>query len=256
MYRQGFRILVLGGLTEGEMLTELLREKHGIDTILVRAPGQAMPKNAPQGVHLVLERRGDIADLLSGVAAVVIAAHPWSSAFEQAVAETADAKGVPCLRLLRPAWRPGAGDRWTPIRDPRGAVAEILRGGYQRPFVSIGRNQIAPLSTMRGRRVFFRLPPGGALPDIAHGRILETSGEVSIASEIALFRKHNIDAVVARNIGGRSGWPKLQAARQLGLPVLMIRRPKGAEIERRADAASAVEWLDETVGLELKAEQT
>lgn len=245
------RVLVLGGLTEGEELTSRLRNRFGIDTVLVRAPGQPIPDNPQPGIQLIIERRADIADLLKGAAAVVIAVHPWSTAFERAVADVAAEQGVPCMRLLRHAWRPGAGDKWVPIRDPRGAVAEILRGGFQRPFVAIGRNQVAPLSNMRGRRVFFRLPPGANLPDIAHGRLLDAAGEVSIASEIALFRKHEIDVVVTRNIGGRAGWPKLQAARQLDLPVLMIRRPEGAEIDRRGDADAALQWLGDTLGLEL-----
>lgn len=250
MFQRNARILVLGGMPEGDALSIALRRIHDTDTLLVRAPGQPAAPEAEPALHLLLERRNDLSDLMRGASAVVIAAHPWSAAFARAAADMASDHGLPCLRLLRAPWRPGPQDRWIPVEDARGAAGEVLRGGHQRPFVSIGRDQIAPLTNMRGRRVFFRLPRGGRLPEIAHGTVIANDGPVSAASETTMFRKLGIDVVVARNLGGRAGWPKLQAARQARLPVVMLRRPEAPDVDHCTDVEGALSWLGQRIGLD------
>ncbi|RMF38625.1 MAG: precorrin-6A/cobalt-precorrin-6A reductase [Alphaproteobacteria bacterium] len=244
------KVLVLGGMREGEELTGMLRDRHGIDTILVRPPNLRNETLTQPALHLMLERRSDLTDLMRGVSAVVVAAHPYSARFAEVCAEVAAELGLPCLRLLREPWRPGASDRWIPVDTPRAAVSEVMRAGYQRPFVCLGSDQIEPFSRLRGRTVVFRVPEGGRRPDIGFGRLLTASAEVSVVSETALMRKHQIDVLVTRNLGGTGGWPKLLAARALDIPVVMLRRPKLKDVEHRATAEEALGWVESVLAPE------
>ena len=49
--------------------------------------------------------------------------------------------------------------------------------------------------------------------------------------EIALMKQHNISHLVTKNAGGRETAAKLEAARSLGLPVIMIARPHKPVVE-------------------------
>ncbi|MET0316574.1 MAG: precorrin-6A/cobalt-precorrin-6A reductase, partial [Rhodococcus fascians] len=61
---------------------------------------------------------------------------------------------------------------------------------------------------------------------------------------IKLMRAHRIDTMVTKNSGGAMTDAKLAAARRLGVPVVMIDRPREAGADFTADSVGAVvEWL-------------
>jgi precorrin-6A/cobalt-precorrin-6A reductase len=253
MVDQRTRILVLGGSHEGEELVSLLRERPGIETVLVRPPRSVGGDPRQPALHLLIETRGDLQDLMARAAAVVIAAHPFSGRFVEVASEVAEEMGLPCLRLVREPWRPGPQDLWTIVDSPKSAVAELIRHGWQRPLLSLGREQLTPFLVLTGRDIFIRVPGSGPPPAVGRGHLLTDPGPFSVGSEMELFRKNRIDSVIARNIGGRGGWPKLQAARGLRLPVILIRRPAGPSIDVRHDAGAAADWLGRRLGLDLGA---
>jgi precorrin-6A/cobalt-precorrin-6A reductase len=80
------------------------------------------------------------------------------------------------------------------------------------------------------------LPPGAEL--------LLARGPFTPEAERALLAGRRIEMVVSKNSGGAATAPKLQAARQLGLPVLMIERPAmPAGAGSAATAEEAMGWL-------------
>lgn len=247
------RVLVLGGTGEGEAVARLLRDRHGIDPLLIRPPGLGPASPDVPALTLVIESRADLSNLMRGMAAVVVAAHPFSGAFAVAAAEVAAGLGLPVVRLLREPWRPGPLDLWTAVADPKAAAAELMRAGWMRPFVSLGRDELAPFLALRGRELFLRLPGPGALPAIRRGKILTDAGPFSVATEAGLFARHAIDVVVARNTGGKAGWPKLQAARAMRLPVILLRRPPAPPCPLAVTAEAAADWAAAALGLDLVA---
>ncbi|HEY9641404.1 MAG TPA: precorrin-6A/cobalt-precorrin-6A reductase, partial [Coleofasciculaceae cyanobacterium] len=53
---------------------------------------------------------------------------------------------------------------------------------------------------------------------------------------------------VSKNSGGDATYAKVIAARELGLPIVMIQRPAMPPTEQVADVAGAMDWLKQQVG--------
>jgi precorrin-6A/cobalt-precorrin-6A reductase len=57
------------------------------------------------------------------------------------------------------------------------------------------------------------------------------------------MRRHRIDLLVTKNSGGPLTEGKLTAARDLGLPVVMVRRPLRPGASSCSCAAEAADWV-------------
>jgi precorrin-6A/cobalt-precorrin-6A reductase len=68
-------------------------------------------------------------------------------------------------------------------------------------------------------------------------------GPFTADAERALLREHRIEALVARDSGGELTAAKLVAARELGLPVVLIARPPSPDVPAVASVEEAVAWL-------------
>ena len=177
------------------------------------------------------------------IAAVLDATHPFAARISHRTAEVCLERSVPYLQLLRPAWSPGPGDRWTFLdaeedsahRIPQGAVVFLATGGQR-----LGR--FAALA--EGRKLICRRidRPREPFP-FPDGRWQIATPPFTITDEEALFRRLRVEWIVARNSGGHASRAKLDAARALGLPVAMIRRPPQPEAPRAENVAEALAWL-------------
>jgi precorrin-6A/cobalt-precorrin-6A reductase len=173
------------------------------------------------------------------VTAIIDATHPFAERITARTVRVAADLGLPCLRVDRPAWAPGPGDRWTEAPLDQ-AGAHIPAGA--RVFVASGRQTLATLRALPNH-LFCRVidPPDQPFPGPGAwvvGRPPFTEGQ-----ETALFRDLAIDWLVVKNAGGTEGWPKLAAARELGLPVLIAPRPAlPPGLTSVTTAAAALDW--------------
>ncbi|WP_198670681.1 precorrin-6A/cobalt-precorrin-6A reductase, partial [Oceanicella sp. SM1341] len=134
------------------------------------------------------------------------------------------------------------------------SAARVAAGrGAGRLFLAVGRDQLAPFRAALPRAALFpRVLGEGPRPVLQSGAVLEAPGPFTEAGEAALFARLRIDLVVARNAGGAGGWPKLAAARALGLPALLLARPappEGVSVVETAEAALG--WISGRLGLEI-----
>jgi len=106
------------------------------------------------------------------------------------------------------------------------AAASALPEQRTRIFLAIGRQHLAPFAAKPQHAYTLRLvdAPEGALP-LRDARVIVSRGPFTLAGDLDLMRSRDIEWIVARNAGGTGAFAKIEAARQLRLPVVMIARP-------------------------------
>jgi precorrin-6A/cobalt-precorrin-6A reductase len=159
---------------------------------------------------------------------VVDATHPFAATMSAHAVAACASVPAPLLRVVRAPWAAGAGDTWHQVGSEAEAAA-LLPSVGRRAFVTTGRQGLGAYAGVSGVSLLVRCvdPPSGTLPDGAE--VLLARGPYDAAAEAELMRARGIDVLVTKNSGGALTAGKLAAARQLGIPVVMVRRPAGAE---------------------------
>ena len=154
---------------------------------------------------------------------VVDATHPFAEKISISAAEATRATGIPLIALHRPAWTPENYDEWIYVNDMEEAARIAER--YHHIFLTIGRQKLAPFANDSHNLYVIRSvdPPEGPLPK--RHRLILSRGPFSVQDEKQLMRDNQIDALVTKNSGGSLTYAKIVAARQLGIPVIMVQRP-------------------------------
>ncbi|MCD0448829.1 cobalt-precorrin-6A reductase [Actinocorallia sp. API 0066] len=239
-------VLVLGGTGEARRLADALSAVPRLRTVSSLAGRVARPAlpsgevrtggfGGPEGLAawLAAER----IDLL------VDATHPFASGMTASAAEAASRTGVPLLVLRRPGWEPVPGDRWRWASDVAEA-ARALPGLGHRVFLTTGRQTISAFAHLDDLWFLARSvdPPAPPLP--RNLRTVLDRGPFTLDGELGLMREHAIDVLVTKDSGGPMTSAKLAAARALGVPVLLVRRPplpEGVAVVSTTEAAVA--WV-------------
>ena len=241
------KVLLLGGTGEARSLASALAGEPGVHVVSSLA-GRTTDARLPVGEV----RQGGfggtdgLVDWLrdNAVDAIVDATHPFAATMtEHAVAASREV-GVPLVVLRRPGWNPGPGDTWH-WAESADAAARLLPALGSRAFLTIGRQGVDAFAGLHALWFLIRAidPPDVATPP--ESTLLLARGPFAVTDEIALMREHRIDVLVTKNSGGGQTDAKLDAARDLGVPVLMIRRPPlpsgTAPVD---DVEGALEWID------------
>jgi len=150
---------------------------------------------------------------------------------------------VPYLMLVRPAWEAGSGDRWIEVGS-HSEAAKALLGKSQRVFLTIGRQELAEFAGLDAIWFLMRAidPPALNTP-VPNGKLLLARGPFTLEDERKLLLEYQIDTIVSKNSGGGATYAKIAAARELGLPVVMVQRPPIPDVEQVADVEGAIAWL-------------
>ena len=245
-------VLVLGGTEEARALAAMLVAGDIATPVTALAGRTAKPAAVAGGVRVGgFGGPEGLAEHLreGGYAALVDATHPFARQISAHAAEAAGLAGVPRLALVRPAWEPAPGDRWTDVADEDEAAAALAGLGLAAGatvFLALGRQRVAAFAAVP-RLGFVLRTVDPVEPPWPGCRMVVGRGPFEAAAERSLFEREGIAAMVCRNSGGVSGRAKLDAARALGLPVVMIRRPSAPEPPAVATLAAAVDWLRGTI---------
>lgn len=184
-----------------------------------------------------------LAHFLAGerIAAVVDATHPFAARMSANAATACALSGVPLLALTRPPWQRQPGDNWTEVADMAGAAA-ALGTKPARVFLTIGRQELAAFAAAPQHHYVVRtIEPAEGL--LASATLIRARGPFAVEDEVALIRREAIDVVVSKNAGGQATEAKIIAARNLGLPVVMVRRPDRPDVPTVETAEAALAWL-------------
>ena len=236
------RILLLGGTSEAGALAHALAGA-GRDAVYSYAGAVAQPR--PQPLPTRIGGFGGAGGMAAwcrdhGIGAIVDATHPFAARISANAHDAAARLGLPLLAFERPAWQAQPGDRWTEVPD-MAAAARSLQG--DRVFLAIGRNELAAFCGCP-QHFLLRLADAPAVPPLPGADVIVARGPFRLADDLALMRGQGIDCVVSKNSGGQGAHAKIEAARILGLPVVMVARPvlPARPTARTVDQVMA--WLD------------
>lgn len=186
-----------------------------------------------------------LADYLraEGITHLIDATHPFAAQMSRNAVEACKMVGVPLIALEREPWQPGDGDLWTHVPDLTGAVAAL--GETPRSvFLAIGRQNLDAFAAAPQHNYLLRLvdQPTEPLP-LPRAEAVIARGPFTVEGDRALLLTHRIEVIVAKNAGGAGAEAKLIAARELGLPVILVDRPRVPQrrVARRVEAVMA--WL-------------
>lgn len=155
---------------------------------------------------------------------LVDATHPFAAQISQHARVAAKRTGCRLIVVGRPPWRPQAGDDWREVED-MAAAATALGELPRRVFLTVGRLQLAAFAARPRHHYLVRTIDPAAPGHLRDATFIEARGPFDAEAETRLLRDHRIDMLVTKNSGGDAAGAKLEAARRLGLPVVLVRRP-------------------------------
>ncbi|MEU2083151.1 cobalt-precorrin-6A reductase [Streptomyces albus] len=224
-------VLILGGTTEGRRLAGLLDGTPSVRVTSSLAGRVAGPRLPPGEVRV--GGFGGIAGLVDWLRAhrvdvLIDATHPFAGTISFHAAEAAATAHVPLLAVRRPGWVPAPGDDWHPVDSLDEAAALLPRLG-ERVFLTTGRLGLSAFAGPAGADLWYLVrsvdPPAPDVPVPARMRLLLERGPFTLDGERELLRRHRIDVLVTKDSGGAATAPKLTAAREARVPVVIVRRP-------------------------------
>ncbi|MCR4540621.1 cobalt-precorrin-6A reductase [Pseudomonas sp. 18.1.10] len=232
------RILLLGGVTEALAIARTLGPEHiyslaGVGrvptdlTCQVRVGGYGGAEGLAQFVRD------------EGISLILDATHPYAAQISRNAAEAAQLSGVPCWALRRPAWQPQAGDDWREVSD-WASLIEALKP-FKRPLFTLGREPLQHLDEIPPEQ-FWTLRALDVYPGNERCEVIGARGPFLIEDERVLFERRGIDVLISKNSGSTATEPKLEVARELGVPVLVLKRPVLAAVDR--ELLSPAETID------------
>ncbi|MFG2818165.1 cobalt-precorrin-6A reductase [Kitasatospora sp. NPDC048365] len=242
-------VLILGGTTEARRLAGALAADRPADRVTSSLAGRVAEPRLPAGEVRIGGFGGP--EGLAGwlreqhVDALIDATHPFAGTISRNAAVAAAEVHVPLLALRRPSWVPVEGDRWRRVGSLAGA-AEVLRAepAGRRVFLTTGRMGLAAFADLDGHAFLVRSVDAPEPPMPARTEVLLDRGPFTLDGERAVLREHRIDVVVTKDSGGAATAPKLAAARELGLPVIVVERPEPpAGLPTAPDVPAALAWL-------------
>ena len=241
------RVLVLGGTTEASLLARRLAQRDDIAAILSFAGRTENPKQPPipfrSGGFGGVDGLYDFL-LAKRIDAVVDATHPFAVRISEHAIVASQRGGIPLVVFTRPAWEKRDGDRWISVDDTEAAV-RALGEAPRRVFLTHGRLQIAPFASAPQHSYVVRTIDRPAdIMTLPRHRLILARGPFLTPDEARLMREERIEIVVTKNSGGPSTYAKIEAARMLQIPVVMIRRPPIGHVDALFDADQVMTWLD------------
>lgn len=237
-------MLILGGTSEGRELGLRLAADRRFRPLLsfagrtqhIADPGVAHRVGGfggAEGLRAHLEREGH--------RALIDATHPFAAQMSRHAARAAELSGVRLLRLEGAPWRELPGDRWRVVPS-MAAAAAALGARPRRVFLSIGRLEVGHFAGAPWHDYLIRaIDP--FVPPLERARVLCARGPFALCDERALLEREGIEVLVSKNAGTPSTYAKIEAARQLGVPVVMVERPSLPRVPTVPDAAAAHAWL-------------
>jgi precorrin-6A/cobalt-precorrin-6A reductase len=238
------RVLLLGGTSEGLFLAERIATDQRYEGVVSLAGRTSAPM--AQALPTRVGGFGGVEGLKrylveTRITHVVDATHPFAAQMSANARAACAALSLSLIVFARAPWAPTPQDRWIDVADNAEAVA-ALGDAPRRVFLTIGRQGVADFRAAPQHDYLLRVIEPPATEDLPpRCEVFAARGPFTVDDEISLMRDKRVDVVVSKNSGGPLTYAKIEAARTLGLPVVMIAPSsrEGAVVAHDLDAVMA-----------------
>lgn len=239
------RLLLLGGVTEALAIARTLGPQHiyslaGVGRVPTDLTCQVRVGGYGGAVGLAQFLQEQSIDLL------LDATHPYAAQISQNAATAAQLSDIPCWALRRPAWQAQANDDWREVSE-WAELVEALKP-FKRPLFTLGREPLQHLDEIPDGQ-FWTLRALDQYPGNLRCEVIGARGPFLLDDERELFERRQIDVLISKNSGSTATEPKLEVARERGVPVLILKRPALVGVEREFGAVDEVLQALERQGL-------
>jgi len=240
------RVLILGGTGDATELAVRAAQISGVEVITSLAGRTRQPVVSSENTRI--GGFGGVAGLRNylreqQIDLLIDATHPFAAQISFNAAAAATKVSIPHLMLIRPAWKPVRGDNWIEVESNEAAAIVVPKLAH-RIFLTIGRQELAAFAHLQDLWFLMRMidPPQ---PDasVPPGKLLLERGPFSLKSEQSLLQQYEIGAIVSKNSGGDATYAKIIAARELSIPVVVIKRPAIPSSDRVENLEDALRWM-------------
>ena len=230
------KILVIAGTEDGRELAGFLLSKgFDVTASVISSYGRQLLERY-DGLQ-INDRKLDAEELAAyvdehGIEAVVDASHPYAENASKNAIEVCRQKNIPCVRYERKEIELNY-DKIYRV-DNYEAAADMASKLGRNIFLTTGSRSLKVfVERLKDCELTARvLPTSEVLTEcerlgLTPKNIVAMQGPFTRELNVALFRQFRAEVVVTKNSGSIGGTDeKLEAAAQLGLPVVMIDRPK------------------------------
>jgi precorrin-6A/cobalt-precorrin-6A reductase len=243
---QATRVLLLGGTLEARLLAQRIAAEQRLEGIVSLAGRTSAPLS--QELPVRIGGFGGVEGLMRYLATervdkVIDATHPFAAQMAENAREACAALGKPLLKLSRAPWEAVGGDRWT-AADDQACAAMALGAAPRRVFLTTGRMGLSNFLAAPQHHYFIRTIEPPEVRDLPpQCDVILERGPFDCESEMELMHARRIDALVTKNSGGDSTYAKIEAARRLGVEVVMIARPQSRGVRLAHEIESAMSFL-------------
>lgn len=241
------KVLVFGGTTEGRLLaSELL--KRGLEvTVSVATPLGAEELSGLSGLEIWVGRK-EVRELEQAVKSFdrcIDATHPYAVLASANIRTACQRAGVPCDRLSR------AESLAEGVIEVNSCVqaAELLAGQEGNILLTTGSKELSAFGNISRERLYVRvLPCHESLAacealGIPHRNILALQGPFGQKLNEAMLEQYRIGWLVTKDGGTAGGFPeKLAAAQNLGVSVVLVKRPEESGMTMEELCKEAEGW--------------
>jgi precorrin-6A/cobalt-precorrin-6A reductase len=238
------RVLLLGGTTEASDLAKAMADQE-VNAVFSYAGRTESPLRQPLAQRI--GGFGGVAGLVrylrnEAITHLIDATHPFAAQMSRHAVEAAAITQTPLVAFERAPWQPAEGDHWQRVPDMAGAV-EALPDDPARVFLAIGRQSLEDFAVKPQHHYLLRLVDQPDTLPLPQATALIARGPFTMQGDLALLQTHRITHIVAKNAGGTGARAKLDAARELHLPVILIDRPYVPDRPKVDSLAKVLAWL-------------
>ena len=240
------RILVLGGTTEASRLAKALATRSDLEATLSLAGRTEAP--AAQPIPTRVGGFGGVEGLAAhlrdqAIDVLVDATHPFAAQISKNAAEAAKLTGTPIVAFVRPAWAREAGDRWIEV-ESLDAAALAIGDAPRRVLLTTGRLGLVSFEVAPQHHYLIRtIDHPGDLPGLPDHALLLDRGPFDLEGERTLMTRERVEVVVTKNSGGSATYAKIVAARELGLPVIVVQPPTRPDVREVHDVEAVFRFI-------------